>query len=125
MLSVHKHSGKSTPLPQLDDCQDCGVCCLHMGYPPYIEGSATQTAEQYWTDLPDHLRTELVEYRNQYQHPTNGELDGPCFWFDTRTKLCKNHKYRPSVCRDFKVGCKDCVGWRDHYGIKTRAANPA
>ena len=88
-----------------------------MGYPPYIEGNDHQAPERNWTELPEELRRELIEYRDQYQHPPVGELDGPCFWYDIETKLCKHHQYRPNVCRDFKVGCSDCLQWRQHYRV--------
>ena len=90
---------------------------MHMGYPSYIEGSKTQPAEKYWINLPTHLRTELTEYRRRYQEPDAGELDGPCFWYDQETGRCKNHEFRPNVCRDFEVGCTDCLGWRKTYQI--------
>ena len=102
-------------LPTIDDCNGCGVCCFHMGYPSYVTGSETQPAEPHWVSLPEDLRVELEEYVATYQPPKDGELDGVCFWLDPKTRLCKHHEYRPNVCRDFPVGGSGCRGWRDHY----------
>jgi Fe-S-cluster containining protein len=113
-----------------------------MGYPAFIQPSAPLTAEQiaaepslaalakdprtkrqlldgnpgeeHWHRLPAHLRTELEEFVENYL-VAEGEPDPPCFWLDMNTRLCKHHKYRPRVCRDFAVGGRGCTEWRNHY----------
>ena len=63
------------------------------------------------------LKADLLAYMASYQKPA-GPLDGPCVWFDHDTRQCKHHEHRPRVCRDFQVGSKDCLAWRDHYRDK-------
>ena len=100
------------------DCQGCGACCLHMGYPPFIgmEGNDHE-AEPAWRSMPADVKLELLKLIDTYQPPPTGQLDGPCVWFDTTTRRCKQHEHRPNVCRDFKVGGKDCRNWRQVYDI--------
>jgi Fe-S-cluster containining protein len=129
-------------LPVANDCQGCGVCCLHMGYPTFIRSVpplsaeriaadpdlrrqaedeqtrrqllAGQAGEPYWEQLPDQLKQQLDDYIQSYQPPA-GELDGPCIWLDRTSRRCKHHQYRPRVCRDFRVGSRGCQDWREHY----------
>lgn len=103
------------PLPKVNDCQGCDACCLHMGYPAFVVGDTSTPAEPHWDLLPDDLKQELVAYIENYQSPPAGELDGPCFWLDHDSRLCKHHQYRPEVCRRFQVGSKECRDWRDFY----------
>jgi len=104
--SMSPNPDSAKQLPTLDSCNDCGVCCLHMGYPSYIEG------ENHWVAMPVDLRTELEATMADYQHPPEGQLDGPCCWYDFETRGCKHYEHRAQVCRDFEVGCSDCLGWR-------------
>jgi Fe-S-cluster containining protein len=106
-------------LPTVKNCDGCGVCCFHMGYPSFVDGTGDTPAESHWVRLPESLRLELVDYQSRYQQPADGQLDGPCFWLDRTTGLCRHHEYRPNVCRDFEVGCTDCLDWRKHYQIGT------
>lgn len=109
---------KSSSLPTVDDCQGCGACCLHMGFPSYVQGNELQPAEEHWVSMPEDLKGELLEYIQHYQSPADGELDGACVWFDQQERNCMHHEHRPNVCRDFKVGSKDCVDWREHFGVQ-------
>lgn len=111
---------RSNPLPTVSDCGGCGVCCLHMGYPEYIRGPDDQPIEEYWAAMPTELQDELIEYIAQYERPAAGELDGPCVWLDPKSRRCKHHEFRPRVCRDFQVGSKDCLAWREFYHEKLR-----
>ena len=124
-----------TTLPVLD-CRGCGVCCFHMGYPAFnlpndhleklaagIElsnedalqlGPAAKADLERWVRMPGKLRKELLEEIRSYQ-PVDGELDAACIWLDPATRLCKHHEHRPQVCRDFDIGCQQCVAWRRVY----------
>jgi Fe-S-cluster containining protein len=88
---------------------------MHMDYPAYLQGSDTQPAEEHWTNLPEALKEELLKYIADYQEPAKGELGKPCVWLDLQTRRCKHHQHRPKVCRDFKTGSPDCLGWRREY----------
>lgn len=138
---------KPRKLHVIHDCEGCGVCCLHMGYPAFLlprepfdkeqikndpkcqelldRGWTEQelmdgsSGESYWHTLPAELKEDWIAFTDSYERP--GELDGPCFWFDKETRQCKNHEYRPRVCRDFEVGSELCHQWRREYSsiIKT------
>lgn len=142
-------------LPILD-CQGCGVCCFHMGYPAYILPRAPMTedeiladenlakqvkknpmlktdllagreGEAHWHRLPKTLKAEWQAYVDQYELPDyDGSvkgLDGPCIWLDMDTRQCKNHEYRPNICRDFKTGSQGCLDWRKHYSDQVNLSN--
>jgi Fe-S-cluster containining protein len=106
---------RSRKLPVIENCSGCGVCCLHMGYPAFMDPVAGSCDLDYWQAMPDTLREELMAAIAAYQPPAAGELDGPCLWFDMETRQCKHHHYRPRVCRDFQVGSPGCRNWRWHY----------
>lgn len=128
-------------LEVIENCNGCGVCCLHMGYPAYMlprePASEEQIAsdeklqqlltagwtrdellsghagESYWHQMPDDLKQQWKDFVENYRR--DGELDGPCFWFDMDTRLCRNHEHRPQVCRDFEAGSLACKQWRREY----------
>ena len=102
-------------LPTIDDCDGCGVCCFHMGYPSFVYGLPDQQDEVHWTQLPSELKHELLEFVSRYSPPAPGELDGPCFWLDISSRRCRYHAHRPKVCRDFRVGSQGCLQWREYY----------
>ncbi len=83
-----------------------------MGYPAFVRASEGQPDEEFWLMLPEDLKQELNAYIAGYLHPKASQLDGPCCWYDQDLRCCKHHEYRPRVCRDFAVGCADCIGWR-------------
>ena len=120
-------------LPILD-CQGCGVCCLHMGYPAFnlpmdlLEkadageefvaddlGPAALADLDRWGQMPPNLRGELLQVIQNYQPPPKGTLDQVCVWLDPGTRLCRHHTHRPQVCRDFEIGCQQCLDWRQVY----------
>lgn len=132
-------------LPVLDrkgsvlDCQGCGVCCLHMGYPAFnltleqlltldqslVAGkmagmrlSPVAVADlERWRGMPSELQQQVLELMRTYRSPENGELDGPCSWLDGTSQLCSHHQHRPQVCRDFRVGGEGCLEWRKSYSV--------
>lgn len=73
-------------------CDNCGVCCEWMGYPPFSE-------EEIIPDIP-------IEHKKHGTH---------CSWFNTSTRKCNHYEDRPKICRDFEVGCYDCIFLRDRY----------
>lgn len=95
-----------------------------MGYPSYVTTPASQTDqtapqldEQAWAKMPNSLKQELLDYIETYQTPADGELDGPCVWYDAVRRRCEHHEHRPQVCRNFSVGGKGCLEWRSHYQL--------
>lgn len=87
-----------------------------MGYPPYLTGADGGPVEPAWTTMAPDLKQSLIDYMATYEVP-DGQLDGPCIWFNQETNLCRHHESRPNVCRDFRVGSKGCRDWRSAYGI--------
>lgn len=86
-----------------------------MGYPAFIEATGDRTAEEHWQAMPEPLRIELLAYIAAYPPVPDGQLDGPCVWFDESRRRCRHHEHRPRVCRDFQIGGKDCLAWREFY----------
>ena len=84
-----------------------------MGYPAFLQGTDTQPPEEHWELLPMELKKELTQFAASYRAPLKGDLDGPCFWFDQVSRRCRHHQHRPRVCREFQVGGRDCLAWRD------------
>ena len=83
---------------------------------------AGHAGESYWHELPSDLKKEWLEFVEGYTLPDYGDtpetFDGPCFWFDMETRMCKNHLHRPNVCRDFETGNAECLEWRRYYKDK-------
>jgi Fe-S-cluster containining protein len=132
---------RNIELPVVDRCDGCGVCCLHMGYPAFMLPREPMSAEQidqapecqtmleqgwtrdelqrgfqgepHWHSLPADLKQQWLEFARNYRR--EGDLDGPCCWFDPVTRQCRHHVYRPRVCRDFEIGSRTCREWRSHY----------
>ena len=102
-------------LPVITNCEGCGVCCMHMGYPAFMDPADQSFDAVYWNAMPDDLRDDLLAFIAAYKKPTGQDLDGVCYWFDMETRRCKHHEYRPRVWRDFEIGSKGCRDWREHY----------
>ena len=90
-------------LPQITNCEGCGVCCLHMGYPAYMLPREPATEQQiaeredlqqllavgwtkaellagfegesYWHSMPDELRKEWLEFTAAYESSRAGRED--------------------------------------------------
>lgn len=80
---------------------------------------AGRPGESHWHQLPEDLKNDWLRFVADYRTPQYGDsletFDGPCFWLDTETRMCKHHQYRPNVCRDFETGNPECLQWREVY----------
>jgi len=94
-------------LPIIESCDDCGACCEHMRFPPFIKG------ERIELELIDDLAKEL-----DLSILLGDVEDRPCVWLHPDTKRCINYEHRPHVCRDFDLGGPDCIA--AIVGMKTR-----
>jgi len=119
---MNTHPDPDSSLPTISDCDSCGICCLHMGYPSYVTSPASNScvsgpssSEKAWLEMPEELKQELLDYIHNYHSPVDGELDGPCVWYDAEGRRCKHHEHRPEVCQNFAVGGKGCLEWRSYY----------
>jgi Fe-S-cluster containining protein len=89
-------------LPVVADCEGCGVCCFHMGYPAYMlprepmtdaeidadpdlvrqiakdprrraELLAGHPGESYWHSMPADLKAQWEAYVADYRQPVYGD----------------------------------------------------
>lgn len=82
-------------------CDNCGLCCMSVGRPPYEEGEIAL--------LPEELRAELEEFAMSPRfHLHSGDKNSPCFWLDVATGRCRHYQDRPRACREYQVGCRAC-----------------
>lgn len=95
-------------MPEAVNCDGCGACCYGQGLLPSCGPLLGGVV------LPERLQAELDVMVQK--HDGDGH---PCVWFNLETKRCKHYRYRPSVCRNFEVGGKDCLrissGLLGHY----------
>lgn len=105
-----------TPLPAIDNCNDCGACCTAQEALPVGWYLGVLRGRRH--GLPAELLAELeafAERFNAHGWPSNGE---PCVWYDADTRRCKHYEHRPDVCRDgVKPGDDACREWRKVRGI--------
>ena len=61
--------------------------------------------------LPRRLREELQAIAGPIGEfsPRFGDDGCPCVWLDRATGKCRHYRYRPSVCRELKVGSEACL----------------
>ncbi len=116
--------------PKLLNCGGCGACCSLCGHPPFRNAEIHAHA--------DGLGMPLELWRKVWAEINAIKSDDglsrcaaklPCSQFDPRTKRCRIHKYRPARCREFNIGCDDCLrfreehhvgGWRNQLSQRTR-----
>jgi Fe-S-cluster containining protein len=93
-------------------CDNCGACCQHMGYPPFV--GIFYDIDEEFTAIPE----ELKEPIRQAVHELRGDRGLPCIWLEQATKKCLHYEYRPSICQDFEPGCDECHDHRKLRGIE-------
>lgn len=96
------------------DCQGCGGCCRHMGYPPFA--GMYDGGDSEWLVLREthpNLAQEALDGAIQER----GDQELPCLWLDPVTKACRNYEHRPSICREFELGSESCLDFRKLYNI--------
>jgi len=89
---------------------------------------AEQEKQQYpdyaiYRDMPEGLRVELRAYyaaalagRTPWRDdPKNPQ---PCLWFDAEMRRCRHYEHRPDICREFEIGSKECLAWRQRYNAE-------
>lgn len=103
-------------------CEGCGICCMEMTTPPGYgviilgysswldEGDILRVRE-----MPDELKVEIIEAMGATERSSICE-ELPCCWLDLSTKRCKHYDLRPSICREFEVGCEACLSSRRSAG---------
>jgi Fe-S-cluster containining protein len=68
--------------------------------------------------LLEHLRQELDAYDQSRPKTDDGraidDYGQPCIWLKS-DGTCRHYEHRPQVCRDFEVGCKACLRFRETW----------
>jgi Fe-S-cluster containining protein len=83
------------------NCDDCGKCCKHIGFPPFIYHEIL--------NLPTDLQSQIMPlYHNRQELEISKQR---CIWLDANNR-CSNYDHRPKVCRDFEVGEEACLQLR-------------
>jgi len=93
-------------LPVIDNCEDCGLCCMHTNLPPfsYRDDDAPPAA----------LQAEIDAYRLS---PRFANTYYTCLWLDRVTGSCLHYEHRPKHCRAFERGGHECRQYRAHAGL--------
>ena len=109
-------------------CDGCGVCCIGIGSPVVLYASRPHYAIPH-PFRPIDIPAELIDEINMHFSGLirGQEPQDKCLWFDTQTRLCKHHEYRPQVCRDYEIGGRECLRERrkavmagDQYPLRNR-----
>lgn len=116
----------------IENCQDCGQCCTHVGEPPGFApffshaGRPVQRepgdAENHgiFERMPHDIKQGLYDYYlsvSQGQVRDRSTQDVACLWYDEQTKNCMNYEHRPTGCRAFEMGGEGCRLVRIHSGL--------
>jgi Fe-S-cluster containining protein len=100
--------------PPILGCDNCGVCCLHLGHPQYYRSGHLK--DPHWESLPDNLKKEIDDHIDGL---TDMDLGEPCIWYDHEKKQCKHYEHRPQMCRDFEMDSEHCRRKRQLYLIES------
>ena len=119
-----------TELPVIQDCNNCGACCLEQESPPgyvwlLVHGGDRSDADDLarLASLPEKLRRELLDYIDDTRAGKPHPRGGVCLWFDKQSRRCKHYDLRPSICRDvLQPGDEACLEWRAAYGVATNGS---
>ena len=109
-----EQENRTQPHLPVVSCDGCGVCCTQMAHPPFKLGVGDSPDAKYWNAMPEDIRDGVLEFLGGFKHK-KGQVDPPCIWLDQDSRRCTNYAYRPTICRNFEVGCPDCLGWRASF----------
>ncbi len=93
------------------NCENCGLCCMHMRTPPV--GPAIP---EEWAKLPENLQRELTRWMDSPRRllsDARGQGDEfPCVWLNLCSGQCRRYQDRPQTCRNFAPGSEACLRFR-------------
>lgn len=112
---------------RIDNCDDCGACCMAQCSPPgYLLLLCQPQRAHEWPDqedvervkhLPHAARLAIDRYRKALAQKGSLTDDAPCTWLDLKTMRCRWYSHRPQICRDFERGSEGCQAWRNDFNI--------
>ncbi len=91
--------------PSNDPCHNCGICCLAFSLPPFDANELVKASDA------------LLQQVDAYAHSARYRNSNPCLWLDLDSGKCKQHKFRPVLCRWFEPGCQACDNLRVKAGL--------
>jgi len=109
---------KREELPQIENCDDCGACCMRQGTLPidWYLGAVAQIGNL--GTIPSELRAELGAMHDRFLAEGFPPAGSPCVWYDPETRRCRHYEHRPRLCRDAILpGDFFCRRWRKTMGI--------
>ena len=91
-------------------CAGCGMCCEVLSHVCVGDDELYVPADMYGRNDAG----ELV---------MNKRDDGSCAALNLKTRECDIYEDRPSVCREFPIGCGKCLMIREDAGFADEYAN--
>jgi len=82
----------------VDKCKDCGKCCLDTEMP-----ISMQDINNILTNYPKKLNKDEFTLKLSENHYQLKNIDGHCFFFNNKNKLCNIYKFRPQGCRFYPL----------------------
>lgn len=103
----------SLPILGPTSCEGCGQCCLGIGSPIVLYVSRREANGPHPfrpADLPMALINEIDAH---FSGLVRGqEPQEQCLWYDSASRRCRHHEYRPQLCRDYELGGRACLSLR-------------
>jgi len=94
-------------LPMIQSCDGCGLCCLHVSFPPYHRDEIAALPP----DVQDSLAAASTTRAMQYA--ATGADETPCMFLDLLTRRCRHYDHRPEICQDYETGGVECLSIRN------------
>ncbi|MEZ6056307.1 MAG: YkgJ family cysteine cluster protein [Planctomycetaceae bacterium] len=99
-------------LPIIENCDNCGACCLQVTAPPFfINDERNEAVEKRVPEAEIRAITTLL-------FGTSTTDRRPCRWYDPETRGCRHYDQRPDDCRAFEINSSLCHHHRRQQGIK-------
>ena len=102
-----------------DWCDDCGVCCCLVGWPPFSSQELNELNQDMRDELHELVKRALPQFADYIINWTRSRIkqylhNTPCVWLNNDCR-CSHYKDRPKVCREFVVGGKACLIFRKRF----------
>lgn len=94
----------SMSLPIID-CSGCGQCCRNQPYPPFL----------WWNNEDVPPEPHYSQIKEMILAKARADTE-PCLWL-TPDGRCGHYEIRPEICREFELGCEECLEMRAEVGL--------